>query len=572
VSELRAAEQEMRDEGQAPPKCGVDYWVSEISGLLNPQKVEGGTRPEQHGYHEYTVLMKQALEPFAPHGTLRKKIRDNGPGRLFRLEDLGADDPDPPVTVLIAARGQDHSNADTVLSLAITRLQDLLFERMAVEDRDPRPILLLLDETRRIRGFRPNEYITFAREAKAGCVLVYQSLDQIGDESKIFEILENVGTQIYLDSLTGFTARRFLQILPQRTRMWKVESTQVLPSGPSRTYANVKDMADAFSLDDLYRLPAGAWPALVYLSEPPRKRVFLVDLDQERLPKKERRDANAIQAEKVEQFESPPRRLSLSADGSLAVVLPEAGEVRTGSVPPAAPGWRTFQASSGAYAPHGGRLALGLPDGRIWLVTDERMLERHTEAVVDVAWSLDGAWLVSASTDGTLALTDSGSGRLANLIYGDFAAVAVAAHGEWIAMANRQGRVEMWRPGAREAMWHREAGPVSVLACHSSENALMWAEGTSLLRYAPGEADAATLFPFASPVRAIAFDAEGAWVASGLENGEIFVTPVGVWEDPIRIAAGGPVCALAFAREGKALYTAREDGTLLRLDLKKEMR
>jgi hypothetical protein len=33
----------------------------------------------------------------------------------------------------------------------------------------------------------------------------------------------------------------------------------------------------------------------------------------------------------------------------------------------------------------------------------------------------------------------------------------------------------------------------------------------------------------------------------------------------------GPVSALAFAREGQALYVASDDGTVLRLDLTKEM-
>ena len=66
------------------------------------------------------------------------------------------------------------------------------------------------------------------------------------------------------------------------------------------------------------------------------------------------------------------------------------------------------------------------------------MLETHTDRVVDLAWSLDGAWLVSASSDGSLALTEAASQRLAHLITGDFIAVAVARHGEWISTAARR--------------------------------------------------------------------------------------------------------------------------------------
>ena len=571
VSDLRTSEQDMRDEGQAPPECGVDYWVREIADLLSPSKVPGGTRPERYSYQEYTVLLKQSLEPFAPHGTLRDKIRDNGPGTLFRLEDLGAEEPDDPVTVLIAARAQDHTNADTVLALTIARLQDLLFERMPPGDR--RPILLLLDETRRIRGFRPNEYITFAREAQAGCVLVYQSLDQIGEEAKIYEILENAGTQIYLDSLTGNTARRFLHILPQRARMRKVESTQVSQSGQMRIYSTVKDVAEAFTLNDLFRLPAGGWPALVYLSEPPERRVLLVDMDEDRVPKKERRDPNAIHADLIARFASPPRRITLSAGGLMAVSLPAAAQVLVGSSAAGSEtAWQTYVASSGAYSPDGARLALGLPDGRIWLIAgDQRVLETHTDRVVDLAWSLDGAWLVSASSDGSLALTEAASQRLAHLITGDFTAVTVARHGEWMATANAQGRIELWLPDSHQPLWRRETGATVVMACDPVDNSLVWAEGTQLQRYSPGGPDAAAIVSFGSPVRAFAFDSAGLWLAAGLESGDILIARGGEWEAPVRILTQGPVGALAFAREGKALYVASEDGTVLRLDLTKEM-
>ena len=129
----------------------------------------------------------QHVAPLIPKfATLYPKVRENGPGDIFTLEDLGS--AEEQITIILSAREQDQEKASTILSLTIKRLQHLLFERVKYRDEELRPVLLLLDETRRIRAFDANKYITYAREAKAGCVVVYQSLDQIGDGQKIAEV------------------------------------------------------------------------------------------------------------------------------------------------------------------------------------------------------------------------------------------------------------------------------------------------------------------------------------------------------------------------------------------------
>lgn len=236
---------------------------------------EGARRPEE-SYRDYTHPLVAALEPFSRHGTLYPKIRDAGPGDPFDLEDL--DRRDQQTTIILAAREQDLATAETVLSMAITRLQHLLFERMDSREDEVRPVLLLLDETRRIRQFEANKYITFAREAKAGCVVVYQSLDQIGDEKQIAEILENVGTQIYLGSLVGNTARYFINTLPRRYRVSVTEQVAFGADGRSRTVALGKELVDVLTTNELYHLPAGEWPALVLINDQPRRKPILVDM------------------------------------------------------------------------------------------------------------------------------------------------------------------------------------------------------------------------------------------------------------------------------------------------------
>jgi len=183
-----------------------------------------------------------------------------------------------PVTIILTAREQDLEKATTVLALTIKRLQSILFDRMKQPKDQLSKVVLLLDETRRIRGFDASRYVTFAREARAGCVISYQSLDQIGGESQVVEMLENVGTQIYLGSLRGNTVRFLLRTLPQRER--STISYQRTQSGGvvSKCLVYGHEVVDYFSSHDLHDLPGGEFPALVILNEHRKRKPFLVDL------------------------------------------------------------------------------------------------------------------------------------------------------------------------------------------------------------------------------------------------------------------------------------------------------
>jgi hypothetical protein len=279
-----------RQAGAAAQPPGLAYWASEIALLLDPRKWPGGQRKAEYSYRTLTQPLVNPLRPFSRFGTLYTKIggRRRGapvPQRFFSFEELDRDD--EPVTMILAAREQDLDDARSVVDLAVTRLQHFLFGRM--RRRRPRPVLLLLDETRRIRGFKANEYITFAREAKAGCVIVYQSLDQIGERPQITEILENVGIQVYLGSLVGNTARYLIDSLPQRYRPTFSVNASLSASDVSRAIQTGQEQVGYFTTGELHRLPAGRWPALVYVKDHPPHKPFLVDLDKE-LPEVAARD------------------------------------------------------------------------------------------------------------------------------------------------------------------------------------------------------------------------------------------------------------------------------------------
>ena len=267
-----------------PRRPDLAHWASEIALLVSPDN--GGQRTADYSYRTLTQSITNALRPFSEFGTLFEKTSRGRPWRpsarperdFFTLDALN--DPAEPVTIILAAREQDVDDAATVVSMVVKRLQHTLFDRMG-DGGAGRPILLLLDETRRIRSFAPDEYITFARQARTCCVVVYQSLDQIGDDKKIRVILENVGVQIYLGSVVGETARHLVRMLPQRRRQTATTTLGGSLSGDVTSSVQTSyETVDYLGAAELYRLPGGSWPALVYLNSQPRRDPILVDIDE----------------------------------------------------------------------------------------------------------------------------------------------------------------------------------------------------------------------------------------------------------------------------------------------------
>jgi|694.fasta_scaffold32083_5 hypothetical protein len=277
---LKTAEQHQRENSSsgAVGEPGFSFWIAELAVLIAPgrQDIPGGQREPRYSYSTLTINITTALKPFCKHGTLYSRTSGRGDFTLMDLDGVEQ------ATIILAAREQDGEDSRTVVSMAIKRLEQILFERRkrAKPDHD---VLLLLDETRRIRRFKAGEYITFARDAKAGCVLVYQSIAQIRSEQEVIEILENVGTQIYLRSLTGATATRFIEMLPKRERpRFSLGSSQG-SDGFSKSMQMGQEQVDYLSTSELYRLPAGNYPALVYIKDHGEGKPILVDMDKERL-------------------------------------------------------------------------------------------------------------------------------------------------------------------------------------------------------------------------------------------------------------------------------------------------
>ncbi|QVL33914.1 TraM recognition domain-containing protein [Telmatocola sphagniphila] len=267
--------------GKLLPEKRVEMWARDIAPILHPDYLPGigQRRDPKVGYRDLTYGVALALHPFS-EGVLLERTSPSGSGKLFDFQTLNRSKNEHPVSLLLEVGEDDPKQAAAITSLTVRALEPILHTRMHTpppgcsSTDDWQPLLLLLDETRRIRSFNPIEYITFARERRAACVMVYQSLNLIGTAAEIDTILSNVGTQIYLGKLVGDTATAFSRMLPSEDRKIYVTNES---DGSVQSRWEPRPILTAA---ELYRLPSGNWPALVHIHDLPCRKPFLVDLDQ----------------------------------------------------------------------------------------------------------------------------------------------------------------------------------------------------------------------------------------------------------------------------------------------------
>jgi hypothetical protein len=252
---------------------GVKPWLLALGTLL-PKHVKGGQREDKDSLQSITWSLLAALNAFAPTSPLRRRTGDLGDGRLFSLDDLVGDEQ---VTLIVEAREQETADAETLLAVIVAKLQYLLFNRFP--KKTPRKLLMLLDETRRIRSFKPDQYFSFAAAAKVGCVVVYQALEHAcdGDEKRIRAMLASIGTHVYLGALEGMAADYVIGRLGKRTRTIHEAIPGAKPGGPRSSRKSVE--VDYLGIKELRHLAAGKFPALVLCAEHSRK-PFLIDTEQ----------------------------------------------------------------------------------------------------------------------------------------------------------------------------------------------------------------------------------------------------------------------------------------------------
>lgn len=223
--------------------------------------------------------------------------------------------------------------------------------------------------------------------------------------------------------------------------------------------------------------------------------------------------------------------------------------------------------SSREITVHTGESKHPLPDG-------DKIGETTSMFVLGLAFSPDGAALVSASTSGSLRLHDlaNGSSRLLYKSALDLASVAFSPDGRWVAAGGDRGLLQAVAVAPGAAAPKLEAslnGTVTALAFDAAGQRLFAASRAGRIEVfdaGDGRRIADQEAPDQGALETMAVTPDGRFIVTGHGNGavQLWTWREGSagWQRLLLVRHAAPVRGLAFAADGRTLVTAGADGRL----------
>ncbi len=193
------------------------------------------------------------------------------------------------------------------------------------------------------------------------------------------------------------------------------------------------------------------------------------------------------------------------------------------------------------------------------------VLTGHKDAITSLAFSPDGAWLLSGSFDRTVCLWRLPSEVPEKVFKGHkdtVLAVAFSADGQWMGAASGDGTVRVWR-------WDRQESslllphPEAVLCLAPSPDSPHLATGSAdervrLFRWSDGQ-KVWESEPMKAFVNAIAFSPDRRWLAVGCADGTLRLVSSREGQEQRRLSETGfAITCLAFSPDGFWLVAGGE--------------
>ena len=228
-----------------------------------------------------------------------------------------------------------------------------------------------------------------------------------------------------------------------------------------------------------------------------------------------------------------------------------------------------------AFSPDGARLVSGSSDMtlKLWDGASGQLIrtfQGHFGRVTSVAFSSDGTRLLSGSSDMTLRLWDAASGQLVRTFQGHAAVISS------VALSHDGTRLLSGQEDATLAVWDAASGErIHILPAHSKRitSVAFSADGARLISASADRTlklwDAAsmkllrTFEGHSGEVVSVTFSADGARVLSGSRDNTLRLWDAATGQ-PIHNLEGhsGAVVSVAFSPDGKLLLSGSEDKTL----------